>query len=148
MCVCSRGWSSTLIHSDRLLMESLCARIRDRRSQFLIQKVRVFSLSLSAALSISPSLSPSPLCVSLFLSISLSLLSQLSLAKLCLLTVFYFTLLLSGQKLCSIVCAEDEDILSCASSSTAGFKVWKELSDNHRAKFLLRYRHKVQTLYS
>ncbi|XP_060758360.1 aldehyde dehydrogenase family 16 member A1 isoform X2 [Neoarius graeffei] len=43
-----------------------------------------------------------------------------------------------GQKLCSIVCAEDEDILSCASSSTAGFKVWKELSDNHRAKFLLR----------
>ncbi|MCJ8738921.1 hypothetical protein PDJAM_G00041140 [Pangasius djambal] len=48
-----------------------------------------------------------------------------------------------GENLCSIVCADDDDILSCASSAAAGFKVWKELSDNRRAKVLLRYRHKV-----
>ncbi|KAB5553526.1 hypothetical protein PHYPO_G00039670 [Pangasianodon hypophthalmus] len=43
-----------------------------------------------------------------------------------------------GENLCSILCADDDDILSCASSAAAGFKVWKELSDNRRAKVLLR----------
>ncbi|KAF7690012.1 hypothetical protein HF521_011816 [Silurus meridionalis] len=43
-----------------------------------------------------------------------------------------------GEKVCSILCANDEDILSCSSSAAAGFKVWKELSDAQRAKVLLR----------
>ncbi|GAA6073091.1 aldehyde dehydrogenase family 16 member A1, partial [Tachysurus ichikawai] len=49
-----------------------------------------------------------------------------------------------GENLCSIVCADDEDILSCTSSAAAGFQVWKELSDNHRAKVLLRLASSLQ----
>ncbi|KAI5097023.1 aldehyde dehydrogenase family 16 member A1 [Silurus meridionalis] len=45
-----------------------------------------------------------------------------------------------GEKVCSILCANDEDILSCSSSAAAGFKVWKELSDAQRAKVLLSCR--------
>ncbi|KAI4899600.1 hypothetical protein NFI96_016505, partial [Prochilodus magdalenae] len=39
---------------------------------------------------------------------------------------------------CDIVCAKDEDISSCATSASAGFKVWSELSGHRRAKVLLR----------
>ncbi|XP_027019868.2 aldehyde dehydrogenase family 16 member A1 [Tachysurus fulvidraco] len=49
-----------------------------------------------------------------------------------------------GENLCSVVCADDEDILSCTSSAAAGFQVWKELSDNHRAKVLLRLARSLQ----
>ncbi|KAK3553084.1 hypothetical protein QTP86_031352, partial [Hemibagrus guttatus] len=49
-----------------------------------------------------------------------------------------------GEDLCRIVCADDEDILSCTSSAAAGFHVWKELSDNHRAKVLLRLASSLQ----
>uniref|UniRef100_A0A8B9L5X9 Aldehyde dehydrogenase 16 family, member A1 n=1 Tax=Astyanax mexicanus TaxID=7994 RepID=A0A8B9L5X9_ASTMX len=43
-----------------------------------------------------------------------------------------------GGTVCSLVCAEDEDISSCASSAAAGFKAWGELSGHRRAKVLLR----------
>lgn len=43
-----------------------------------------------------------------------------------------------GGTVCSLVCAEDEDLSSCASSAAAGFKAWGELSGHRRAKVLLR----------
>ncbi|KAG7334576.1 hypothetical protein KOW79_001172 [Hemibagrus wyckioides] len=49
-----------------------------------------------------------------------------------------------GEDLCRIVCADDEDIFSCSSSAAAGFQVWKELSDNRRAKVLLRFASSLQ----
>ncbi|XP_066498768.1 aldehyde dehydrogenase family 16 member A1 isoform X2 [Hoplias malabaricus] len=44
----------------------------------------------------------------------------------------------TGGAVCSIICAEDEDISSCASSASGGFKAWSELSGHSRAKVLLR----------
>ncbi|XP_072549795.1 aldehyde dehydrogenase family 16 member A1 [Salminus brasiliensis] len=44
----------------------------------------------------------------------------------------------AGGTVCSLVCAGDEDISSCASSAAAGFKAWGELSAHRRAKVLLR----------
>ncbi|XP_036408841.1 aldehyde dehydrogenase family 16 member A1 [Megalops cyprinoides] len=40
----------------------------------------------------------------------------------------------SGQRLCSTVCAADEDVSLSASSSLTGFKAWSELSCYQRAK--------------
>lgn len=59
----------------------------------------------------------------------------------------YLSLLLLGEILCSIVCADDEDILSCATSSAKGFQKWKEMNDSWRHKVLLRYRRKVLLRY-
>ncbi|XP_036445459.1 aldehyde dehydrogenase family 16 member A1 isoform X2 [Colossoma macropomum] len=44
----------------------------------------------------------------------------------------------TGGTVCSVICAKDEDISSCASSASAGFKAWSELSSHRRAKVLLR----------
>lgn len=51
---------------------------------------------------------------------------------------------LKGEILCSIVCADDEDILSCATSSAKGFQKWKEMSDSWRHKVLLRLASSLQ----
>ncbi|KAL6476613.1 hypothetical protein MHYP_G00151120 [Metynnis hypsauchen] len=44
----------------------------------------------------------------------------------------------TGGTVCSVICAKDEDISSCGSSASAGFKTWSELSGHRRAKVLLR----------
>uniref|UniRef100_A0A3Q2FW60 Aldehyde dehydrogenase 16 family, member A1 n=1 Tax=Cyprinodon variegatus TaxID=28743 RepID=A0A3Q2FW60_CYPVA len=43
-----------------------------------------------------------------------------------------------GAKLCSIVCAEDEDISQCASSAASGYTSWSGLTCSQRSKVLLR----------
>ncbi|KAJ0057950.1 hypothetical protein NL108_007164 [Boleophthalmus pectinirostris] len=43
-----------------------------------------------------------------------------------------------GVQVCSTVCAEEEDISQCASSSVNGFKSWSSLNCQQRAKVLLR----------
>ncbi|XP_062840788.1 aldehyde dehydrogenase family 16 member A1 [Trichomycterus rosablanca] len=50
----------------------------------------------------------------------------------------------TGGSLCSITVAEDEDTASCASSASAGFKAWSELSAHRRAKVLLRLAGTIQ----
>ncbi|KAF5891044.1 aldehyde dehydrogenase family 16 member A1, partial [Clarias magur] len=44
-----------------------------------------------------------------------------------------------GESVCSVLCAEDDDVSSCGSSAAAGFAVWSELSDACRARVLLRF---------
>ncbi|KAA0705692.1 Aldehyde dehydrogenase family 16 member A1 [Triplophysa tibetana] len=41
-----------------------------------------------------------------------------------------------AEVICSIVCAKDQDVASVASSASAGFKTWSELSCSQRAKVL------------
>ncbi|KAF3699641.1 Aldehyde dehydrogenase family 16 member A1 [Channa argus] len=43
-----------------------------------------------------------------------------------------------GASMCSIVCAEDDDISQCASSAVNGFKVWSSMNCHQRAKVLLK----------
>ncbi|KAK2832866.1 hypothetical protein Q5P01_016755 [Channa striata] len=43
-----------------------------------------------------------------------------------------------GTNVCSIVCAEEDDISLCASSAVNGFKAWSSLTCYQRAKVLLR----------
>ncbi|KAM9456959.1 aldehyde dehydrogenase family 16 member A1 isoform 1-T2 [Clarias gariepinus] len=44
-----------------------------------------------------------------------------------------------GESVCTVLCAEDEDVSSCVSSAAAGCAVWGELSDARRARVLLRF---------
>lgn len=45
----------------------------------------------------------------------------------------------SGGKVCSTVCAVEDDVSQCASSAVNGYKAWSGLSCYQRAKVLLRY---------
>lgn len=47
--------------------------------------------------------------------------------------------LFPAEVICSVVCAKDQDVASVASSASAGFKTWSELSCYQRAKVLRQY---------
>uniref|UniRef100_A0AAY4CYK6 Aldehyde dehydrogenase domain-containing protein n=1 Tax=Denticeps clupeoides TaxID=299321 RepID=A0AAY4CYK6_9TELE len=50
----------------------------------------------------------------------------------------------SGESVCSALCAVDEDVSACVSSSAGGFKAWAALSCHRRAQVLRRLAAAVQ----